>query len=168
MARVKGPDTNAMDCDDDRMDDLEVCEEDSNQLKHASWLALFSFTSVSHTIVFMLAIVLSIASGIVIPALAIFLGKIFDLFTSFGAGEIGGPELIKEVSEYGIALVGLGSASGILNSIFFALWLLFGELQAKSAREKLFYAMLEKDLEWYDMRKAGIEALISRQQTYVM
>lgn len=36
--------------------------------------------------------------------------------------------------------------------------MLFGELQAKSARERLFDGMLNKDMEWYDKRKAGIDA----------
>lgn len=143
----------------------EVHEQDDAQPKHASWLALFNFMSKSHIVIFALAVILSVASGIVIPALATFLGKIFDLFTSFGAGEIDGPDLVKKVSTYGIVLAGLGSISGILNALFFGLWLVFGELQAKNVREKLFDGMVEKDLEWYDMRRAGIETMISRQQT---
>lgn len=66
---------------------------------------------------------------------------------------------------YGLALVGLGSASGLLNAGYFMFWILFGELQAKSARDKLFEGMLEKEMEWYDMRKSGIDTLISRLQT---
>jgi ATP-binding cassette subfamily B (MDR/TAP) protein 1 len=69
------------------------------------------------------------------------------------------------VSLDALALVGLGSASWLLNGGYFMLWLAFGELQAKSVREKLFDGMLEKDMEWYDMRKNGIGALVPRFQT---
>ena len=157
----------AMELENHRPADRELRQEEDDQVTQAGWLALFEFTRKSHLIIFLLAISFSVASGLIIPALAIFLGKIFDPFTSFGGGGISGPDLVKRVSTYGIALVGLGSTSGILNALFFGSWLLFGELQAKSARETLFSAMLEKDLEWYDMRKDGVEALIARQQTYV-
>lgn len=157
----------AMECDIQPVSDHKAYKQDESESKQASWLALFHFMSRSHIIIFTSAIVLSIASGVVIPALAVFLGRIFDLFTSFGAGQISGPDLVEKVTKYGIALAGLGSASGLLNATFFGLWVLFGELRVKSMREKLFEAMLGKDLEWYDMRKAGIETLIVRQQTYV-
>ena len=155
----------AMNCDIQPLSDHETHEQDEGESRYASWLALFHFMSRLQSIIFASATILSVASGIVIPALAVFLGKIFDLFTSFGANEISGPDLVKSVSNYGIALVALGLASGFLNAVFFGFWVLFGELRAKSMREKSFEAMLGKDLEWYDMRKAGVETLIARQQT---
>ena len=167
MDNEKTQESAAMELEHHRPADREVRQEEDDQIRQAGWFALFNFTQRSHTIIFILAISFSVASGLIIPALAIFLGKVFDPFASFGAGTISGPDLVKKVSTSGIALVGLGSTSGILNALFFGLWLLFGELQAKSARGTLFGAMLEKDLDWYDMRKDGIEALISRQQTYV-
>ena len=138
---------------------------ESEQAKGASWWSLFYFTSKTHTFPLTLALLLSVASGIIIPALAIFLGKIFDYFTIFGAGEISGSDLVGKVSVYGIALAGLGLASGLLNAGYFMFWLLFGELQAKSVRDKLFDGMLEKDMAWYDMRKDGIDTLMSRLQS---
>ncbi len=140
-------------------------DEDSSQTVRARWLSLFNFTSRSHSIPLALALFVSIVSGIIIPALAVFLGKIFDSFTSFGAGQISGSDLVKTVSTYGLALVGLGCASGLINAVYLMLWLVFGELQAKSARGKLFDKMLEKDMEWFDMRTSGIGTLISRLQT---
>lgn len=128
------------------------------------WRSLFNFTTRPHIIPLLLALTLSVASGIIIPALSIFLGKVFDCFTSFGAGTISGSDLLRKISMYGLALVGLGSASGLLNAGYFMFWILFGELQAKSARDKLFEGMLEKEMEWYDMRKSGIDTLISRLQ----
>ena len=167
MRRRLDPSLDTMEHDVDQQNDQEGREQDDGQKKHASWLALFNFMSKSHIFIFILAIIFSIASGIIVPALAIFLGRMFDLFTSFDAGTISGSELVQKVSTYGIALAGLGAGNGILNAFFFGIWLSFGELQAKGVREKLFDGMLEKDLEWYDMRTAGMDALISRQYTYV-
>lgn len=133
--------------------------------KRPGWRSLFNFTTRLHFFPLAMALALSIASGVIIPAVSILLGKIFGIFTNYGEGEISGPDLIRKVLVYGIALVGVGSASGVLNAGYFMFWLVFGELQAKSVRDRLFDGMLEKDMEWYDMRKNGIDTLISRIQT---
>ncbi|KAL8819688.1 MAG: hypothetical protein Q9223_001935 [Gallowayella weberi] len=106
-------------------------------------------------------------SGVVSPVQSYLLGKVFDSFTNFGAGKYAGSELIDKVSRYTIGVTALGVASGLLHTGYFAFWLIFGELQAKCARDSLFDGMLEKDMEWYDMRKDGIEALILRLQTQI-
>lgn len=147
--------------------DVETQEADAaddDQVKRATWRSLFNFTSRSHIVPLLLALVLSVVSGIIIPAVTVFLGKIFDSFTSFGGQQIRGPDLVKQVSTYALWLLGLGCTSGFLSGGFFMNWLVFGELQAKSAREKLFDGMLDKEMEWYDMRKAGIDTLTSRLQ----
>ena len=52
------------------------------------------------------------------------------------------------------------SASWLASSTFYALFLVFGELQARSARERMFEALLQKDIAWYDTRKGGVAALL--------
>src|SRR5450755_10659 len=64
----------------------------------AGWRSLFNFTSRTHILPLVLAILLSIVSGIVIPGLAYFLGKIFNAFTNFGAGELTEKELMRKVT----------------------------------------------------------------------
>ncbi|KAL8826729.1 MAG: hypothetical protein Q9170_007293 [Blastenia crenularia] len=142
-------------------------ESESSTATKARWRSLFAFTSPSHFLSLCLALWFSVASGVVTPVLSYLLGKIFGYFTDFGGGKFGGPELIKKVSKYAIGLTGLGAASGLLHTGFFGFWLVFGELQARSARNSLFAGMLEKDMEWYDMRKDGTEALIQRLQTQI-
>lgn len=153
-----------MESDVEKATDMDAQDEESDQVEAPAWWSLFSFTSRTHLFSLSVALCLSVASGIIIPVFAIILGRVFDLFTKYGAKEISGSDLVKKVSVWGLGLVGLGSGSGILNAGYFMAWLVFGELQAKSAREKLFDGMLKKDMDWYDMRKAGIDTLISRLQ----
>ena len=148
-------------CDNKQLDAVKY--DDSS----ANWRSLFNFTSTKHTINLTAAVLLSMASGIIIPALAVFLGKLFDVFTSYGGKHTSKSDLVKEVSANGIGLVALGCASGVLNATYFMSWLIFGELQAKTAREKLFDGLLDKNMGWYDTQKAGLETLMSRLQTYV-
>ena len=162
---MKAIEDTAMEIDVDLPGYLEADEEENNLAKHTSWRSLFNFTSPTDALPLLIALVLSIAAGIVNPALAIFLGKIFDLFTNFGAGEISGSDLVEKTSTNAIILTGLGTASGFLHAGYFMLWLVFGELQAKHVRERLFDGMLEKDMGWYDMRTDGIDTLVSRLQS---
>ncbi len=140
---------------------------ETEELQTAKWRSLFNFTSRTHILPLVIAILLAIASGIVIPGLAYFLGKIFDSFTAFGADKLTGNGLRRKVTHDCIALAGLGSASWLLNGGYFMFWLFFGELQARNVRDKVFNGMLEKDLEWFEMRKSGIGALLPRLQTYI-
>ncbi|KAI4271731.1 MAG: hypothetical protein L6R38_006798, partial [Xanthoria sp. 2 TBL-2021] len=140
--------------------------EDSRSIK-PRWRSLFAFTTRPHLLPLCLALILSVSSGVVSPVLSYLLGRVFDCFTKFGIGKYGGPELIRNVSKYALGVTGLGVASGILHAGYFGFWLMFGELQAKGARDSLFGSMLEKDMEWYDMRKDGVEALIQRLQTQI-
>ena len=132
-----------------------------------SWRILLKFTQKGHVAVLSLALVFSLASGIAIPALAIFLGKLFNLITNYGAGRLSGSELITKTSTYGLYLVALGCASAVLNAGYFGFWVLFGELQAKAVRDRLFGGLLEKDMEWFDLRKAGVNAMVQRLQTHI-
>lgn len=140
-------------------------DEESDRLRNPSWQSLFYFTSRVTIFPLSLSLILSVASGVIIPAIAIILGKIFDVFTIYGSKTISGSELVHQVTTFGVALAVLGCVSGILNAGFFMSWVVSGELQAKSAKEKLFEDMLEKEIEWYDLRKAGINTFISRLQT---
>ena len=139
---------------------------EGDQAHKTTWRALFGFTRRDHICVLLTALLFSLASGIAIPALAIFLGKLFNLITGFGAGHLSGRDLVAKTSTYGLYLVALGCASAVLNAGYFGFWVLFGELQAKAVRDRLFDGLLEKDMEWFDMRKAGANAMVQRLQTY--
>lgn len=144
---------------------LEKVQGGHGDVKHAGWGALFNFTTKAHILPLLIAILLSISSGIIIPALAIFLGKLFNLFTEYGAGKLSGPDLVHKISTYDLYMLGLGGASMLFNAGYFGFWLYFGELQAKSVRDRLFDGLLKKDMEWFDMRTAGVNTLLSRLQT---
>lgn len=141
--------------------------EKGDQQRKSTWRALFGFTQRDHGFILVMALVLSLASGIAIPALAIFLGKLFNLITDFGAGRLNAHDLVTKTSTYGLYLVALGCTSAILNAGYFGVWIFFGELQAKAARDQLFDGLLEKDMEWFDMQSTGANATVQRLQTYV-
>ena len=161
---MKASDANSMDATFDQVVHQEAGDDANEPVIFPRWRDLFNFTSKSHSVTLALALIVSVASGLIIPALAIFFGKILDYFTSFAAGKISGLDLKQDVSRYGLFLLGLGCLSGLLNACFYMLWMVFGELQAKSARDKLFNGMIEKEMDWYDRRTAGISTHSSRLQ----
>lgn len=130
-----------------------------------SWRSLFAFTQRQHTVSGIFAIASSVAAGVPQPLAAIFYGRIFFALTNYGGGNSTGHETLKSISLLCIALTALGVAAWILQGASLSSWMVFGELQAKSVRNQMFEGMLDKDIEWYDLRKDGIGSLLIRIQT---
>jgi len=131
-----------------------------------AWSSLFAFTTRKHIVPLCAALLLSIASGVVQPILAIFLGKVFDAFSSFGTDKLDEVAFKHKITKDCLILVGLGAASWLMNAGFFLAWLAFGELQAKSCRAEVFDGLLLKQIAWFDKRKSGVAASMTRIQAY--
>jgi ATP-binding cassette subfamily B (MDR/TAP) protein 1 len=131
----------------------------------ANWRSLFNFTTRHHVPNLLFAVFFSIISAFLKPTGAIFYGKIFTVLINFGTGILSPNEALRQISQWCIALVILGAISWPIEGAFLSLWITFGELQAKSIREKMFESMLEKGMDWYDLRQDGIASLMTRMQT---
>lgn len=153
----------------DTADAQAIVEQDGQPRNTTtSWRALFNFTDQTHVFILIPALVLSALSGMLLPSVAIFMGKYFDALAKYGAGTINDHELEEKVllSTYGLVVV--GAATWLLKGSYFTLWLIFGEMQAKNVRDSLFQSLLLKDLEWFEMRSSGVGSLLSRLQTYAL
>ncbi|KAK5676695.1 ATP-dependent permease [Elasticomyces elasticus] len=131
------------------------------------WRALFFFTTKANIPILIAGSICSIIAGAASPFQSYLTGKLFQGFTSYASGAWTGEKLMHEQTRYVLYLVAVGGASWVFHSLEFVLWLAFGELQAKSARDRLFHGLLEKDVAWYDMRKNGIGALLPRLQAQI-
>ena len=128
-------------------------------------ISIFAFTTKKHFLVLFPAILLATIAGVIRPVLAIFLGYIFDELLSFGTGVSTKSDLLHNITTWTGAIIGVGGATLLTNGAFFLLWLVFGEMQARSVRDMAFVGMLEKEIEWYDLRVDGIGSLLVRLQT---
>jgi ATP-binding cassette subfamily B (MDR/TAP) protein 1 len=107
----------------------------------------------------------TIIAGVLKPAAAIFYGKIFTCLANYGSESLGGQETLHNISVWCIALTALGVGAWLLEGAFFSSWIIFGELQAKTIRQQMFTGMLNREMEWYDLREDGIGSLLIRIQT---
>ena len=133
-----------------------------------SWKSLFSFTARKHLPTLVIGAVLALLAGCVTPVLAIFLGNVFDAFTSFGAGQIAIDGLRSQIVANCFGMLGLGSAGWFLNSAYFAVFVAFGELQASNIRSKVFAELIQRDVEWFEAQKEGSGAFLSGVQASVL
>ena len=122
----------------------------------ASWSSLFFFTRTKHAPAALLAVLTAFCAGILVPAFAIFLGKVFNSFIDSGSGAIENSQLHREVKGTCFVLIGLAAATWILDGSYYASWIAFGELQANNARETMFDSLVVKDLAWYDTKMEGV------------
>lgn len=135
--------------------------------KPAPWRALFFFTTKRNVPLLIFAILFSILAGAVDPAQAYIMGKFFDGFSQYATGKLQGDAFMDYERKWIFYMIALGGASWMTNFLEFGSWMAFGELQARSARDRLFYGLMEREIEWYDMRKNGIGAMLPRLQAQI-
>ena len=138
-----------------------------SKLKRSSFKRLFSFTRWNHTRPLIAAVIASAAFASIKSVQSIILGSIFDVVSDFGAGHRSGSETMDKISHWGLILLGMGVANWVSSTAFLALWIIFGELQANSARQGIFESLLSKKMSWYDSLDHGVSSLLVRIQTQV-
>lgn len=142
----------------------ELDQNERNYIRQAGWKALFSFTSKKHLGALSGAIFFAVIAGLIVPGQSLLFGLIFNQFANYGSDRISGPTLLANVSKYCVYMTALGAGSWFSHALCFMFWLVFGELQAKSARDRIFNNLLSKDIIWYDIKRNGVGAFLPRIQ----
>ncbi|KAE8417868.1 P-loop containing nucleoside triphosphate hydrolase protein [Aspergillus pseudocaelatus] len=129
--------------------------------RRPSWLSLFSFTTKKHTPTLCFAILFASLASASSPIFATLLGEAFNSLALFGSAQISAQELIQTTKASCIKLACLGVYSWFCNSIYFILFVTFGELQVANARGALFKGLLQKDQECqiYELQKSTSQPL---------
>jgi ATP-binding cassette subfamily B (MDR/TAP) protein 1 len=126
-----------------------------------SWKSLFGFTSRKHLPTLIFGCCFALVASCITPALAIFLGNVFDSFTCFGAGQTSAEGLRDSIVSNCFWMIGLGVAGWFLNGAYYAIFVAFGELQACSIRGIVFNEQLKQDVEWFEAQREGSGAFLS-------
>ncbi|KAL4960435.1 ABC transporter ATP-binding protein [Aspergillus stella-maris] len=116
---------------------------------------LLNFTTRQHVLTITVAIVCCFIASFTTPLFSVFLGQIFTEFTLRGAEEISDKTLIHNVSKGCIQLLALGALAWFFNAIYYVLFNIFSELQAASARSRIFEALLKKDQKFFEEHEEG-------------
>jgi ATP-binding cassette subfamily B (MDR/TAP) protein 1 len=155
MARQTDSDTS-----DEPKKKSQQADEEHQYMLQAGWKALFGFTTKKHFPILSGALLSAFIAAATLPVFAIIYGRIFRDYTDYGAGKVSSSGLRHSVTRYCLILTGIASLNWMANSFYFFFFLTFGELQARSARNKIFDALIRKDMAWYDTRETGIAAFL--------
>ncbi|KAK6201864.1 ATP-dependent permease [Pestalotiopsis sp. IQ-011] len=131
------------------------------RLKH-----LFAFTTWNGYLVFCLALFTSLLVGAIQALLAVLIGRIFSLVSSFGAGSVSEYDAKSQISRLCGIMLMLAGAGWAANFLLMFSWGSFSELQVRRARFQVFAALLEKDIRWYDNVPNGISSLLVQTQCH--
>ncbi len=142
-------------------------DDEQGYISRVGWKTLFTFTTKQHLLVLVGGITAASVAALSMPAFAIIYGLIFGQYTSYGEGSIDSNQLMSNITRLCIILTGLTTLNWIANSFYFFFFLMFGELQARSARNRIFDALIKKDLAWFDMRETGIAGFLPTVQMWV-
>jgi ATP-binding cassette subfamily B (MDR/TAP) protein 1 len=135
-------------------------EEEEKYILQVGWKALFGFTTKQHLPVLLGGFVGAIFAALSLPVFAILYGLIFREYTDYGAGKTDSDGIRNNVTRICIILTGIATITWITQSVYFFFFLTFGELQARSARNRVFDALIQKNMAWFDMRESGIAAFL--------
>ncbi|KAF2703921.1 P-loop containing nucleoside triphosphate hydrolase protein [Pleomassaria siparia CBS 279.74] len=152
-------DTNAQEKTDQNEHDEYVLQ--------VGWKAIFSFTTKKHIPLLVAAVFFATISALTLPSFAVLYGLIFREFASFESGQITSDDLLRNATKCCLYLTGIAAINCVSNSFYFVTYLTFGELQARSARNRIYNGLLRKDMAWYDTRESGITAFLSSLQSQV-
>ena len=99
------------------------------------------------------AIIVSLISGGVQPFMTHLIGQAFNAmakFPSVSPTDADRHHLRHAVGFVSLELVGLAVGSLVLSSVMSGLWLRVGEITVMRVRSKVFQAVVERDIEWFD------------------
>jgi hypothetical protein len=130
----------------------------------ATWRHLFLFTRRHQAGLLSLAIVASLLVAAVKTVFAVLIGRIMDIVSPLGAGSINGSTAMAGLTIWCVVLAGLGLASWAFNSALLALWIVSGELVARTARRSVFRHLVEREMAWFDGHNEGLSSALSGMQ----
>ena len=121
-----------------------------------SVLALFGTLSRKEQVLQLLpAVLLSMARGAATPIMTKMVGATFAALTDFSTTpppvtNADRHRLMERIKVVSLEFVGLGLATIVIGSAMMTLWVYIGETVAMRLRERLFYAIRGKPMEWFD------------------
>ncbi|KAL4973962.1 P-loop containing nucleoside triphosphate hydrolase protein [Aspergillus desertorum] len=132
-----------------------------NYLRDLLRTPLLNFTTRKHVPTLVVATISCFIASFTVPFFSIILGNIFNEYTYFGTGGITSEALVQRVVDLCIQFLALGVLAWFFNGVYFVLFVAFGELQAASARSRLFEALLEKDQRFFEEQEEGTRTFLS-------
>ena len=122
---------------------------------------LFSLVTRRDLFLFFLpAIFMSIISGGIAPYMTFVVGQAFDAFSQFSLSEPSREDRValrREVGIVAIQLVALGVAVLALSSATSALWICTGERNLMRLRTRIYDAVMDKSMEWFESKMGSAE-----------
>ena len=117
---------------------------------------LFSLLTVRQRILLLApGIFFSVISGGIAPFMTYVIGRSFDAFAQFPLSDQTRADKVRLLHGVGMAavqLVGLAGGALVLSSITSSLWIWTGENNVMVLRKRVYAAVTNKDLEWFDTK----------------
>lgn len=155
----KSPDDSMVDTTQSTVN-FEAEQKPSTSTKRSSLKDLFAFARLRHVPVMVSALATASLVAAGRTAYAVLLGKVFEVVALWGAGSLDSHDFLSQITQWSIYLVVLGVGMWLISTVDIALWVITGELRARTAREILFSSLLNKSTRWYDLRINGMASLM--------
>ncbi|KAK4154236.1 P-loop containing nucleoside triphosphate hydrolase protein [Chaetomidium leptoderma] len=125
----------------------------------SSFKHLFTFTPPAHLPLLALSLTTAAFVAAGRTAYAIFLGRIFEIVSRFGAGLLSPADFLAQISQWAVWMCVLGVGVWLFSTVDVAAWVVGGELRARTARTAVFGGLLGRDVGWFERREEGVGGL---------
>ncbi|WQF87851.1 Putative Type 1 protein exporter [Colletotrichum destructivum] len=113
-----------------------------------SWIRLFAFSKLHHLPTLVAGIFAACICAALRTAFAVVIGQMFQIISNYGSEVSGSSNTITQASQLSITICCLWAGILVGNAVVLSSWVLFGELQAKSARTSVFSRLLAHEMSW--------------------
>ncbi|KAF6823669.1 ABC a-pheromone efflux pump [Colletotrichum plurivorum] len=95
------------------------------------------------------------------------LGQFFQTITDYASGSSRPTETLVQTANWCIIISALGAGAFTSNALLMSTWIVFGEAQARTARQRTFDNLVHQELAWYDGQADGTPSLLIRIETQI-
>ncbi|KAL5700605.1 ABC-type xenobiotic transporter [Ranunculus cassubicifolius] len=121
-------------------------KEEEKKVTTVPFYKLFSFADSKDVLLMMIGTVASVANGMSLPVMTLFLGDAID---AFGQND-NNTNTLREVSKISLKFVYLAIGAGIASTFQVACWMITGERQAARMRSLYLKTILRQDVAFFD------------------
>ncbi|KAK4141345.1 P-loop containing nucleoside triphosphate hydrolase protein [Dichotomopilus funicola] len=137
----------------------ETARSSALSTSKSTFLHLFTFTPRQHIPLLLLSLTTSALVAAGRTAYAVFLGKFFQVVTSFGAGTLSSDEFLGEIGQWSVWMCVLGVGMWVASTVDVMCWVTGGEMRAREVRERVFAAVLGMRMGCLEGREEGVGGL---------
>ena len=114
-----------------------------------------------------LALVASIANGLLTPGFTILIGRLYAGFAEYSSGALPASDLSALINRYCVVIVAIGVGAFAFGWLSMSLWLIFASRVAFHVRRRAYTFFIAQNASWYDALEENATSQVIKTNKWV-